>query len=182
MTIPEDVLVNEIMTRSIAVIDKDASIQKAAMLLRKKNIHGLVVISGKTVTGMLSDKDIISKVVSENKSPREIKVCDVMSPKLIVAKPTDNIAETTRIMFANDISRLPVVDEEGNLAGIITVRDMLRVYPGINEILNEELELKESQAIPERTIIEGRCEECDNIVDELIEIDRRWLCTDCRDD
>ena len=177
--IPEKVLVSEVMAKNIAVIDSEASIQKASQILRKRNIHGLVVVSGKSAAGMLTDKDIISKVVAENKSPRDIKVKDVMSPKLIVAKPTDTIAQATRVMFANDASRLPVIDDRGELVGIITVRDMLRIYPGITDILNEELEIKETDPVPERTTIEGRCEECDNIAEDLVEVDGRWLCRDC---
>lgn len=170
------------MTRNIAVIDADSTIQKASMLLRKRNLHGLVIVKGKDVIGMLTDKDIISKVVAENKSARTVKVKDIMSPKIIVAKPTDNIDDVTRVLFANNISRLPVVDEKGSLVGIITVRDMLRVYPGVNEILNEELEIIEPASIPERTIIHGHCEECDNIAEDLVEIDGRWLCNDCSKD
>ncbi|MBE9542083.1 MAG: CBS domain-containing protein, partial [Proteobacteria bacterium] len=58
--IPEKVLVSEIMAKNIAAIDSEATIQKAALILRKRNIHGLVVVSGKNAAGMLTDKDIIS--------------------------------------------------------------------------------------------------------------------------
>jgi len=177
--IPHNILVSEIMTRNVATIDSNATIQKASMLLRKRNIHGLVVVSGKDVTGILTDKDIVSKVVAENVSAREIKVKDIMSAKLVIAKPGDNIADTTRVMFANDLSRLPVIDDKGALVGVISVRDMMRVYPGITEILDEELKIEEPGPLPERTTIEGRCEECDNIAEDLVEIDGRWLCPEC---
>ncbi len=177
--IPHKILVSEIMTRNVATIDSDATIQKASILLRKRNIHGLVVVSGKNVTGVLTDKDIVSKVVAENASARDIKVKDIMAPKIVVAKLEDSIADATRKMFANDLSRLPVIDDKGNLAGIISVRDMMRVYPGITEILDEELKIEEPTPLPDRTTIEGRCEECDNIAEDLVEIDGRWLCRDC---
>lgn len=177
---PEDVMVQEIMTKNVAVIDQNATVQKAAMILRKRNIHGLVIVKGKSIIGVLTDKDIISKVVAENKSPLKVKVKDVMAPKIIVAKPTDTIDEATRVMFANDVSRLPVVDEKGNLVGIITMTDMIRVYPGIMEIFQEEQNITDPQTmIAERTTIEGRCEECDIISEDLVEIDARWLCPDC---
>ena len=179
INIPENVLISEIMSKNVAVIDSEATIRKAALILRKRNIHGLVVVSGKSVLGMLTDKDIISKVVAENKSPREIKVKDIMAPKIITGKPSDSIDEATRVMFANDISRLPIVDDENSLVGIVSVRDMMRVYPGINDILSEELEIEEPGTIPERTAIEGRCEECDIIAEDLVEVDGRWLCRDC---
>ena len=177
---PEDVLVQEIMTKNVAVVDQNATIQKAAMILRKRNIHGLVIVKGKSVIGVLTDKDIISKVVAENKSPLKAKVKDVMAPKVIVVKPTDSIDEATRTMFANDVSRLPVVDEKGTLVGIITMTDTIRVYPGISEIFQEEQDITDPQTIlAERTTIEGRCEECDIISEDLVEIDARWLCPDC---
>ena len=177
---PEDVMVQEIMTKNVAVIDQNATIQVAAMILRKRNIHGLVIVKGKNVIGVLTDKDIISKVVAENKSPLTVKVKDVMAPKVIVVKPTETIDEATRIMFANDVSRLPVVDEMGTLVGIITMADMIRVYPGITEIFEEEQDITDPQTmLAERTTIEGRCEECDIISEDLVEIDSRWLCNDC---
>jgi len=177
---PEDVLVQEIMTKNVAVIDQNATIQQAATILRKRNIHGLVIVKGKNVIGVLTDKDIISKVVAENKSPLTVKVKDVMAPKVIVVKPTDSIDEATRTMFANDVSRLPVVDEKGTLVGIITIADMIRVYPGITEIFEEEQDITDPQTmLAERTTIEGRCEECDIISEDLVEIDSRWLCNDC---
>ena len=177
---PEDVMVQEIMTKNVAVIDQNATIQVAAMILRKRNIHGLVIVKGKNVIGVLTDKDIISKVVAENKSPLTVKVKDVMAPKVIVVKPTETIDEATRIMFANDVSRLPVVDEMGTLVGIITMADMVRVYPGITEIFQEEQDITDPQTmLAERTTIEGRCEECDIISEDLVEIDSRWLCNDC---
>ena len=180
--IPHKILVSEIMTRNVATIDSDATIQKASILLRKRNIYGLVVVSGKNVTGVLTDKDIVSKVVAENASARDIKVKDIMAPKIVVAKLEDSIADATRKMFANDLSRLPVIDDKGNLAGIISVRDMMRVYPGITEILDEELKIEEPTPLPDRTTIEGRCEECDNIAEDLVEIDGRWLCRECSSD
>ncbi len=177
---PEDVMVQEIMTKNVAVVDQNATIQKAAMILRKRNIHGLVIVKGKSVIGVLADKDIISKVVAENKSSLKVKVKDVMAPKVIVAKPSDTIDEATRVMFANDVSRLPVVDEKGNLVGIITMTDMIRIYPGITEIFQEEQNITDPPTmIAERTTIEGRCEECDIISEDLVEIDARWLCPDC---
>jgi len=177
---PEDVMVQEIMTKNVAVIDQNATIQQAATILRKRNIHGLVIVKGKSVIGVLTDKDIISKVVAENKSPLTVKVKDVMAPKVIVVKPTETIDEATRIMFANDVSRLPVVDEMGTLVGIITMADMIRVYPGITEIFEEEQDITDPQTmLAERTTIEGRCEECDIISEDLVEIDARWLCPDC---
>ena len=177
--IPHNILVSEIMTRNVATIDSDATIQQASILLRKRNIHGLIVISGKDVSGIVTDKDIVSKVVAENASARDVKVKDIMSAKVIAAKPGDSIADATRVMFANDVSRLPVIDSKGSLAGVISVRDMMRVYPGITEILDEELQIKEPNPLPDRTTIEGRCEECDNIAEDLVEVDGRWLCPDC---
>ncbi len=136
-------------------------------------------MSGKDVTAVVTDKDIVSKVVAENASAQDVKVKDIMSAKVIAAKPGDSIADATRAMFSNDVSRLPVIGDKGSLEGVISVRDMMRVYPGITEILDEELKIKEPAPLPDRTTIEGRCEECDNIAEDLIEIDGRWLCPDC---
>lgn len=123
--------VAEAMTRNVITVDGDSTVQEAAELLKRYKIHGLVVADKDTkrVGGVITDKDIVSKVVAENKIPSEIKVCDIMASNLIVADEDDSVSQAAKMMHERGISRAPVVDRGGRLKGIITTRDIVRVLP-----------------------------------------------------
>lgn len=173
--------VYEAMSRPVITIDGNSTIQEAALLLRKHGFHGLVVVDKKTkhVDGVITDKDIIAKVVAENKSPREMKVKDVMSPKLITAEREETVSRIAKVMYANGVSRAPVIDGDGHLIGIITTTDITRVLPGVVDVLGAKREIDEPPKIIERPGAEGRCEECGNIYEDLVEIKGIWLCSSC---
>lgn len=173
--------VYETMTRPVITIDKNSTVQDASILLRKHNIHGLVVVDKKTnqVEGVVTDKDIVAKVVAENMLPRDTKVGSVMSPRLIVAKREDTVSHIAKVMYANGVSRAPVVDGDGHLVGIITTTDIVRVLPGILDVLSAKSEIEGQPQVVERPSAEGRCEECDNVYEDLVEINGMWLCQEC---
>ncbi|MCK4555521.1 MAG: CBS domain-containing protein [Candidatus Aenigmarchaeota archaeon] len=173
--------IQEVMTRPVQTIDKDSTVQEASFLLRKHNISGLVVVDNKTkkAEGMITDKDIITKVVAENKSARDVKVADVMSPNIITASFEDSLSSVAKIMYANGVTRLPVMDSEGGLVGILTSTDLLRVLPGLTDILHAKREIDDPPQIVEHPGADGRCEECDNMYEDLVEVGGRWLCREC---
>ncbi len=179
----EDLSVSEVMTKNVIVIDSKESVQKAATLMRKSDIRGVVVKSGKKIVGMVTDRDIVSKVVAENKPPRDVKVEDIMSPKLITASPEDTITDVAKRMYANRVGRIPIVDKEGNLVGIVTETDMTKLAPALIELLYEHDAIEEPEAVVHgRKLIEGRCEECGQVYEDLVEIDGEWLCQNCSRD
>ncbi len=173
--------IQEVMTSPVQTIDKDSTVQEASFLLRKHNISGLVVVDKETkkAEGIITDKDIITKVVAENKSARDVKVMDVMTPKIITASFEDSLSSVAKIMYANNVTRLPVIDSEGGLAGILTSTDLLRVLPGLTDVLHARRELEEPPQVVEHPGADGRCEECDNMYEDLVEVGGRWLCREC---
>ncbi len=177
----EDLAVSTVMTKDVIVADAKDSVQKVAMLMRRHNIRGLPVVEGKTVVGMLTDRDIVTKVVAENKSSHDINADDIMSPKIIAADPDDSITDVAKVMYANNVGRIPVVDKKGNLLGIVTETDLTKIAPGLIDILYEHTDIEEGAppAKGRHPTIEGRCENCGQIYDELVEVEGQWLCHNC---
>lgn len=176
----EDLTISEVMTKNVVAIDAKETIQKAAMLMRKSNIRGVVVSSGKNIVGIITDKDIVSKVVAENKSPLTVKVEDVMSPKLITAKPGDTLTDVAKRMYANGVGRIPVIDAKGNLVGIVTETDMTKIAPAVIDLLYERDAVEGPETVAKgRELLEGRCEECGQVYEDLVEVDGEWLCQNC---
>lgn len=178
---PEHVKISEIISEKPLVIDIDDSVRKAALLMRENNISGLVVVEDKNAVAMITLKDIAKKVVAENLSPEYIKVRDIMSSRIITAGKEEIITEVAKIMAANSISRIPVLDEKGNLAGIITKTDILKIMPGLVNILYERENAEEIIPKPDRIMIEGVCEDCGNHSDELRKVDEKWICQECEE-
>ncbi len=180
----EDLAVSNIMTKKVAVANINETVQKVAILMRTHNIRGIPVVEKKKVVGMLTDRDIVSKVVAENKSPRGIIAGEIMSPKLITASPNDNISDVAKIMYANNVGRIPVIDSKGNLVGIVTETDITKIAPGLIDVLyaHDEVENTAPPAKSRHSTIEGRCEECGQVYDDLVEVEGQWLCRSCSED
>jgi signal-transduction protein with cAMP-binding, CBS, and nucleotidyltransferase domain len=175
-------LVRELMSRKVNKIDEKKTVYHAAKQMAKERRGYVVVVRKNKPVGILTDSDILEKVISKGRDPKKVKVSEVMSSPIITISPNDEIVEASRLMRKNSIKRIPVV-EKGKLIGIITDNDIARVSPEFINIIEERLRWKEEGIEPGR--IEGRisgvCEECDNYSDNLYNFNGRWLCEDCKD-
>ena len=180
----EDLAVSNIMTKKVIVANESDSVQKVAMLLRTNNIRGLPIVAKNKIVGILTERDIVSKVVAENKSPREITAGKIMSPKIITAEPDNSIMDIAKLMSANNVGRIPVVDKKGNLVGIVTETDITKIAPGLIDVLyaHDEIENVAPPAKSRHPTMEGRCENCGQVYDDLTEVDGEWLCRSCSED
>jgi CBS domain-containing protein len=128
--------IGEICNREVIIINKGSTIMEAAKLMRQHHVGTLVVVDkdkDKTIpVGILTDRDIIIEVIAEDVALNSVIVGDVMSYELITAREVDGIWDTMQRMRGKGIRRVPVVNNAGELTGILAVDDLL-------EILAEEL-------------------------------------------
>lgn len=126
---------SEIMNRDLVTVDKQASLRRARRILDQHRIRHLLVVEGKRLVGIVTDRDL-RQAAPSSKSPLtiserqefmdELKVLEVMSRKLITASSTTTIREAAKVMVSEKIGCLPVVD--GNqLVGIVTQADLLEM-------------------------------------------------------
>ena len=126
---------SEIMNRDMVTVDKHASLRMARRILDQYRIRHLLVVEGKRLVGIGTDRDL-RQAAPSSKSPLtiserqefmdELKVLEVMSRKLITASSTTTIREAAKVMVSEKIGCLPVVD--GNqLVGIVTQADLLEM-------------------------------------------------------
>jgi CBS domain-containing protein len=125
-------LVGKICNREVVFAEPDTSIVEAARLMREHHVGGLVVVqekSGKRVpVGIITDRDLVIEVIAEGVDMGEISVGDIMSDQLVTAREGDDLLETLKMMRARGIRRLPVIDDDGALAGILTVDDLIDLF------------------------------------------------------
>lgn len=128
--------IGEICNREVAFAERETTINAAAKLMRHYHVGSLVVVddlSGKRVpVGIVTDRDLVVEVEAMDLDPKVITVGDIMTNQLITVPESQGVLETMEVMRFKGVRRLPVVDSEGRLAGIVTIDDLL-------EVLAEEL-------------------------------------------
>ncbi len=176
------ILVKDVMSKKVNTIEENKSVFQASKIMAKSRRGYVIVLKKNKPVGILTDSDILEKVISKGKDVKKIKVKEVMSSPLITISPDVDISEVSRIMRKNLIKRIPVVDK-GKLIGVITDSDIAKVTPEFVNILEERLEAKARGFEPERieSSTSGICEECGNYSDRLFYINGKWLCESCKE-
>jgi len=116
--------VSEIMTTNVEVIAPEESLQTAALLMQDLDVGALPVCSGKRLLGMVTDRDITVRGVAAGLAPREACVSDVMTEEAQWCQEDDDTREVMRLMADAQIRRMPVVNRDCELVGIVSVGDL----------------------------------------------------------
>jgi CBS domain-containing protein len=116
----EDVMVEDVIT-----VEEKATIKKAVELMNKHEIGCLIVVKRGKPAGIVTERDMLKRILQESKDPEKIKVNEIMSKPLIVGKPQMGIEDAVKLMFKRNIKKLPVADE-GHLVGLVTLTDLVR--------------------------------------------------------
>ena len=116
-------IVKDVMNTDVKTTDDDSSVQEAAKEMKKFRIGSLVVVDGTKMIGIVTERDIMDKVVSEASDPSKIKVKEVMTDEVIMVDPEKDLGEAAELMVDKKIKKLPVI--KGNqLVGIVTAWDL----------------------------------------------------------
>ncbi len=120
------VLVSEIMAKALEFIAPDATVQEAATLMGELDVGALPVGSAEDLLGILTDRDILFRVVAEGGDSTRVRVREVMSSSVFSCRDTDTLATAMDIMGAYHVRRLPVLDEAKQVVGWLTLSDVSR--------------------------------------------------------
>ncbi|QAT85766.1 Hypoxic response protein 1 [Corallococcus coralloides] len=111
--------------KPVAIIQSTQSVAEAAETLRDQHVGALVVVQEDLhPVGMLTDRDIVTRVLAARKDATATSVADVMSPRPFVARLTDSIDMTLFALRQHGVRRLPIVDEQGRVAGLVSLDDL----------------------------------------------------------
>lgn len=119
--------VGEICTREVAVAGKDTSIQEAAHLMRQYHVGDLVVVENKKPVALVTDRDIVLSVVATKLDPAVFTIGDLVTRDLAACPEDQGIFECIQMMRTQGVRRMPVVDADGALVGIISVDDLVQL-------------------------------------------------------
>jgi CBS domain-containing protein len=115
--------VRDAMTEDPRSIGASASVVEAARLMREQHIGSLPVTDDEQLLGMITDRDITTRVVAEAAAPETTSVGDVYSRDVVSVEPSNDLDEALRLMARHQVRRLPVV-ENGRLVGIVAQADI----------------------------------------------------------
>ncbi len=121
--IPRDESVRDVMTPLPRVLDASASVMDAAEIMRDSDIGDVVVLEDRQLYGILTDRDIVVRVLAEGSDPATVRVGQVCSRELTTIPPTASVGDAVRLIREKAIRRLPVV-EEGEVVGIVSMGDI----------------------------------------------------------
>ncbi|MEM0473170.1 MAG: CBS domain-containing protein [Candidatus Aenigmatarchaeota archaeon] len=133
--------VKDVMNPQVVVAKPHATIKEAAEIMSQMRIGSLLVMENDKVLGIVTESDIIGKIVATKKDPEKVRVSDIMSSKVISISPEDDLQNAAEKMVENKIKRLPVIDS-GKLVGIITATDLISFEPKMIETLSELFSIK----------------------------------------
>ncbi len=128
--------VSDVMVDEVITIEADATVQEAVRIMNKHEIGCLVVVLKGKPIGIITERDMLKRVLAKSVDPVKVKVSDIMSVPLVVGKPGMEIEDAVKLMFKIKIKKLPVV-HRGRLLGLVTLTDITRFQPHIIRILKK---------------------------------------------
>lgn len=116
--------IRDVMTSNPCTIDADKDVAYAAKMMKDENVGMAPIVEGDQLIGVLTDRDIAIKVVAEGKDPQTTKARDVASKDIVTVDPQQDLDEALRLMAQHQIRRVPVVEEDGKVVGIVAQADI----------------------------------------------------------
>ncbi|WP_010272753.1 CBS domain-containing protein [Paenibacillus senegalensis] len=124
--------VSEIMTKEVEFCSPNDSVATAAQKMRNIDCGSLPICEGKTVVGIITDRDIVLNVVADGKDSTSVTCQECMTTSVISCSPDTDVHECARMMAENQIRRIPVV-QNGELVGICAIGDLATINIFVNE-------------------------------------------------
>jgi CBS domain-containing protein len=128
----------DVMVKEVVKVSSSTPVDNAVKVMNRNNIGCLIIEDNGETKGIVTQRDLLEKVLEKAKDPRKLVVSDVMSKKLVVGSPEMEIHEAARLMFKKRIKKLPIVDN-GKLIGLITITNIARTV-GVDQKMIEIVE------------------------------------------
>ena len=172
--------VYDCMTTKPISVTPDTSLEECASVMAKNHVGALVVKDNHESKGLITEQDIVRKVIAKGINPLAKNVRDFMEKRLITISPNDDIYDALIKMRDSNIRHLPVVGK-GKMVGLLTLKDILKIEPSLFELVVEKFELREETRKPIDRIIqrEAICQGCGAYAEDIKKVKGSLLCERC---
>ena len=126
----------DVMATEVLTLDEGMSVKEAADIMVKEGFSYAIVTKKGQAVGIMTERDILKRIVVEDKNAKKTKVKDIMSSPLEKIEPGTDLEKASRLMFEKRIKNLPVV-EDNRLVGLVNLTDICRVQPEILRVLKQ---------------------------------------------
>jgi len=168
--------VGQVVKRKAVIVKPNDSVHKVARILSKNKVGSAVVVQKDEIVGIITDRDILDKVVAKGRDPKSVKVREVMTENPITIEDDYDITDAIDKMMDKGIRRL-LVTRLGKPIGFVTAADLLAALNTCNAENEEELREEETE-------VYGICELCGQygpLYKVYIEGGEKWVCESCKD-
>ncbi len=117
--------IKNIMTKNVSTISPEASVFQAAKLMSNKAFSCVVVTKNKKPVGIITERDLIQRVIMKEKSAKKTKVTEIMTDAVVSVPPESDLVPTGELMKKKKVRRFPVTNDKGELIGLVTQTDIL---------------------------------------------------------
>jgi len=177
--IPLKIFVRDVMNSPLVSGSKEDSVADLARKMVEFKVGSVVIIDGDRVEGVVTDGDMVRKVVARDLQPSVTKAKEIMSAPLYTIDASKEVTEAARMMRKLGIKRLGVV-HKGKVVGIISMSDVLSVTPELVDLVSEKARILTGESRRATGFVSGYCDLCNQWSDYLLEMDGRFICEECR--
>jgi CBS domain-containing protein len=116
--------VREVMTDRPRCVSPDTSVSEAARLMESEDVGSLPILDGDQLAGMVTDRDIVIRAVAKEKDPKGMPVREVATREVVTIGADEDLSEALKLMASHQVRRIPVVDDDNRLVGVIAQADV----------------------------------------------------------
>ena len=130
--------IKDIMTKDIACVDAKSSASDAAKKMKDQNVGTVLIIEENQLKGLIPDRAITTRAVADEKDPRNVPVTDIMTKDIVGCSEDDDVFDALQTMGRNQVRRLPVVNNDSQLVGIVSMADIAQqLRMGVDSVFDE---------------------------------------------
>jgi len=174
-----EVKVMDIMSIPVRTAKETEKVSDAARKMDRYGVGGVIVVDrkGKPV-GIITERDMVKRVVAKNLLPSRVKAASIMSKPLATISSNKDISEAAKTMSRLKIRRLAVM-EGTKLVGVITSKDIVDITPALIDVIVEKSQIVGLEPSRKSSVLAGHCDKCATWSENLVEHDGIFLCEDC---
>jgi signal-transduction protein with cAMP-binding, CBS, and nucleotidyltransferase domain len=169
------------MSSPVITIREEEGVDEVAKLMKAQRLGSIIVTDneGRPI-GVITERDLVTRVLSENKRPSDLKAKEVMTTPLVTIKPDETLSNAARKMSRLNMRRFGVV-YKGELVGVVSSKDVLAITPELLDTIQEKVRIEGGEtASEENSPMAGYCDRCGQWSSRLRETEGEFLCEDCR--
>lgn len=175
-------VVKDVMSSPVITVTENETVDKVAKFMEMQEL-GCIIVTDKDgrPLGVITERDLVTRVLAKNKLPSKLKAKGVMTSPLITISPDVTLSNAARQMSRLNVRRLGVV-YKGDLVGILSSKDILAVTPELLETIQEKARIESGnlEETVEGSLLAGYCDRCGQWSNRLMEVEGEFLCEDCR--